>query len=177
MHYRARGVGRSRGNPPAGALPAGAPLGQTRARQRAAASSVGWVLAQTLAVNTEGRRQGGGGGGEGGAGGERYKRLFTSRDPLLSPQVLHFFHLPLVAPSTSCSQFIWYVVGISPPGSFSFSCMWFCKDPRCLLSVLRRSNHQVRKFCTGQTSPDTLTSEKGKKKTTGCVSQTGHLWI
>lgn len=86
------------GIPLVGALPVGAPVGRTRARQRPA-SSVHRTLAQTHAVNTEGRRQGGG-------GGARHKRLFTSRDRLTPPPLnplLDFFHLPLVSPSTSCS--------------------------------------------------------------------------
>lgn len=45
------------GIPLVGALPVGAPLGRTRARQRPA-SSVHRTLTQTHAVNNEGRRQG-----------------------------------------------------------------------------------------------------------------------
>lgn len=102
-------------------------------------------------------------------GGVRYKRLFTSRAPLRSSQVLNFFHLPLVAPSTSSSQLICYIIGISLPCAFSFSCMWFSKYPRFLLSVLRRLNHSCANFYRTNITWHTHNCvKKRKEKTTGC---------
>lgn len=160
MHYRARGVGLKQRNPLAGALPVGAPLGQTRARQLAA-SSVHWV--QTRSEHWREETSGG--------GRARYKRLLTSRDLLLSPpQVLDFFHLPLVAPSTSCSRFVWYITGMSLPCSFSFSCMWFFL-PCCLSSGISTTIAQIL-YGTNITWHTHLEKKELKRNRTGCVSLT-----
>lgn len=152
-------------NPPVGALPLGAPLGRTRARQPAA-SAVHWVLAQTRAVNSEGRRQSGCG-----WGGEIQETLHLSCPPPLPPG-------PQLFPSPPCCPVnLVFSINLLHYWNFPSPCLLIflhviSKYPRFLLSVLRRLNRSCANFYRTNITWHTHNCVKKKKRqqdVTNCI--------